>query len=280
LDKIMIAGVQMKPVLRRNRDNLDKILFNLKTASRQGAHLIVFPECALLGYVFNSRDAAVTFAETVPGSSTEKITELCNESGVYVIVGLLEIDGANCFNTAVLIGPHGVIGKHRKIHLPFLGVDRFLDRGNIPFSVYETAIGKIGMQICYDCSFPESSRIMTLLGADIIAVPTNWPDGRGKTSKYLVVARAYENKVHVVAVDRVGVEEGVKFIGQSKIVNAWGDIIAEAGIDEERIIYGEVNLADAREKHVVFIQGERELDFIHDRRPEMYSEIVNQQMKI
>jgi predicted amidohydrolase len=113
-----------------------------------------------------------------------------------------------------------------------------------------------------------------LLGADILALPTNWPEGRGKVAKYVVITRAYENKVHLVAANRVGSERRTKFVGLSKIINSWGDILAEASGEDEQIIYGEVSLAEAREKHIVFKAGEFELDFMHDRRPELYAEIT------
>ena len=272
-DRVKIAAVQMDPKIMRNRENLDKVLARIRTAAASGADLIVFPECALTGYVFTSREEAVPFMETIPGPSTSKLTDYCNVHGVHVIVGLLETDVDKCYNAAVLVGPQGLVGRYRKNHLPFLGVDRFIDPGNEPFTVHSTPIGNIGMHICYDCNFPESARIMALLGADILALPTNWPEGRGKIANFVVNTRAFENKVHLVAVNRVGKERGVRFIGSSKIIDAWGDTQAEAGGNEQQIIYAEVSLAEARQKRIVVKAGQFEVDFIHDRRPELYGEI-------
>lgn len=273
-DKVKIAAVQMAPEIMANRDNLDKVLLQTRNAANNEADLIVFPECALTGYVFASREEAIPFMETIPGASTDKLVAYCQELGVHIIIGLLEMDDNRCFNTAVLIGPQGLIGKYRKNHLPLLGVDRFLDPGDRPFAVYNTPIGNIGIHICYDVTFPESARVMTLQGADILALPANWPEGRMKIAKYVINTRAYENKVHVVAVDRVGEERGTRFIGNSKIVDAWGDTLAQAGSDDEQIIYADVSLADARQKRLVFKAGEFEMDFIHDRRPELYGDIA------
>ena len=273
-DKVKIAAVQMKPRIKHNRENLDNILMKTKIAACGGADLIVFPECALTGYVFSSRKEAIPYMETVPGLSTDELASYCRNLSVHVVVGLIEVDLDSCFNTAVLIGPKGLVGKYRKNHLPFLGIDRFLDSGNELFKVHKTPIGNIGLHICYDCNFPESARVMALMGADILALPTNWPEGRGKVAKYVVITRAFENKVHIVAADRVGIERGIKFIGQSKIINAWGDTLAEASMNDEQIIYGEVSLAESREKRIVFKAGEFELDFIHDRKPELYGEIT------
>ncbi|MGD9118554.1 MAG: carbon-nitrogen hydrolase family protein [Dehalococcoidia bacterium] len=273
-DKVKIAAVQMEPKIMKKSENLDKILLKTKTAAHGDADLITFPECALTGYVFTSRKEAMPYMETVPGPSTDKLASCCRELGVHVIVGLLEVDDDKCFNTAVLIGPAGLVGKYRKNHLPFLGIDRFLDAGDRSFTVYKTPIGNIGIHICYDCNFPESARVMTLLGADILALPTNWPEGAEKVANHIVIARAYENKVHLVAVNRVGSERGTKFIGLSKIIDVWGDTLVKAGSDDEQIIYGEVSPAEAREKRSVFKAGELELDFIGDRRPELYAEIT------
>ncbi len=273
-EKIRIAAVQTNPKLMKNSENLDEIILKTRTAASNGADLIVFPECALTGYVFTSREEAIPFMETIPGPSTNKLIDCCKELNVHVIFGLLEIDADKCFNAAALIGPQGLVGKYRKIHLPFLGIDRFVDPGDKPFQVYNTPIGNIGIHICYDCNFPECARIMTLLGADILVLPTNWPAGRGKVARYVVPTRAYENKVHLVAVDRVGSERDAKFIGTSKIVDIWGDTLAEAGSDDEEIIYAEVALADAREKHTDFKDGDFVVGFIGDRRPELYGKIT------
>ena len=276
-DRVKIAAVQMDPKITKNRENLDKVLLETRIAAKNGADLIVFPECALTGYVFSSREEVMPFTESIPGASTESLAAYCKELGVHVIVGLLEKDADKYYNAAVLIGPGGLVGKYRKTHLPFLGVDRFLDAGDEPFQVYKTPIGNIGINICYDCNFPEGARVMTLLGADIIVLPTNWPVGREKVPGYVINTRAFENNVHFVAADRVGNERGASFIGRSKIISASGDTLAEASSDKEETIYAEVSLMEARQKQVVFKPGEFEVNFIRDRRPELYGEVTKQQ---
>ena len=273
-DKVNIAAVQMDPKLKKKEDNLEKILLRAGEAAREGAELVVFPECSLTGYMFNSRKEALASAEVVPGPTTERLAALCQELNIHVVVGMLEADGDRCFNIAVLIGPQGLVGKYRKTHLPFLGADRFLDHGKNPFRVYRTPVGNIGMYICYDCNFPETARVMTLQGADILVLPTNWPDGRGNISLYVINTRALENRVFVVAADRVGTERSSKFLGMSKIANPLGDTLAEGSRENEEIIYAEVNLADARQKRFVIKPGEFELDLIGDRRPELYGRLT------
>ena len=274
-DRIKIAAAQVEPKLMKTSENLRSILHATKKAANNHADLIVFPECSLTGYIFSSRQEALPFAETIPGPSTEKLVYLCQKLKVYVIFGLLERANDKLFNAAVFLGPQGLIGKYRKNHLPFLGVDRFVDIGDQPFRVHRTPIGNIGLHICYDIAFPESSRVMALLGADILALPTNFPHGRGeKFITYIVSARAIENRVHVVSANRVGSERGVSFAGLSKIVDASGEILNLASPNREEIIYGEVSLELARQKHLTVIPGEYEVDCIEDRRPELYGVIT------
>jgi len=274
-NRIKIAVVQMEPKLMKSRENVESILSAAKEAAENHADLIVFPECSLSGYIFSSRQEALPFAETIPGPSTEKVASLCQELKVYVIFGLLEEHGDKLFNAAAFLGPRGFIGKYKKNHLPFLGVDRFVDIGDEPFQVYQTPIGNIGLQICYDVVFAESSRVMTLLGADILVLLANFPQGRGeKVITYVVSARAIENRVHVVSANRIGSERGFSFAGLSKIVDASGEILGLASRDEEQIIYGELSLESARQKHVTLIPGEYEVDHVEDRRPELYGVIT------
>ncbi len=276
-NKIKIAAVQMAPRLMKIRENLESILSAVRKATDNQANLIVFPECSLTGYVFSSRQEALSFAETIPGPSTEKITSLCQELKVYVIFGLLEKESDRLFNAAAFVGPQGLIAGYRKNHLPFLGVDRFVDIGDRPFQVHQTPIGNIGLQICYDIAFPESSRVMTLLGADVLALSTNFPRGRGEKYSHIISARAFENRVHLVSANRVGSERSCSFAGLSEIVDASGEILSLASPDKEEIIYGEVSLDSARQKHVTFIPGEWELDCIKDRRPELYGVITKRE---
>src|SRR6202030_44525 len=108
---------------------------------------------------------------------------------------------------------------YRKAHRPFLGVDRFTAPGDRPFAVHDLGGLRVGIHICYDGSFPESARVLTLLGADLVVLPTNWPPGAAGTAKYLVPARALENQVFYAAVNRVGTERGFAFIGRTRIID-------------------------------------------------------------
>ncbi len=268
-----VAAVQMDVKIGEKERNLARVLEFFGQAASAGAKLVVFPECALSGYCFTSRAEAEPAAETVPGAATDKIFEVARKTGASAVVGLLERAGAKLFNSAAVIGPGGLLGVHRKIHLLCLGIDRYDDPGDIPFPVFSASGAKLGVNICFDCSFPESGRVVKLKGAQVLAIPTNWP-ARSDTWQYVPKVRAIENHLYVVAADRVGVERGVNFVGRSQIINPNGDVLAEAGETEETILSAEIEPAASDDNRVVRIPGEYEFDRIAARRPETYGPIT------
>lgn len=269
-----IAAVQMEPKILEKERNTARCLELMRITAKEGAQLIIFPECALTGYCFTSLDEAIPAAEPIPGPSSDKIAALCQELNAYVVVGLLEKEEDRYYNAAILLGPQGLVGKYRKVHLPYLGIDRFLNHGNLPFTVYETELGRIGLLICYDASFSESSRVLALEGADIIVLPTNWPVGSETVPEFVIPSRALENHVFCVAVNRVGEERGFKFFGGSKICQWLGMAVEEGKLGEEDILYADIEPAEAREKRLVLSPGEFEVDFINHRRPEFYGRLT------
>lgn len=268
-----VAAVQMDVKIFEKDRNLEKILENLEAAARAGAKLVVFPECALTGYCFTSREEAWPSAEPVPGPATEKLFAAAKSLDCTAVVGLLEREGECVYNAAAVVGPEGILGAYRKLHLPCLGIDWFNRPGDKPFAVFETAHGKIGINICFDCSFPEAGRVLKLLGAQLLAIPTNWPVG-SDSWQHTPEVRATENHFHVAAADRVGEERGYRFAGHSKIVDFMGRVHAEAGDTEETILYAELDLGAADQNRVVRVPGQWEFDRIAARRPEMYGPIT------
>lgn len=269
-----VAGVQMDVCIGEKAKNLGRILDALHTTHAGGAQLVVFPECALTGYCFEDRAEAFALAETVPGESTRSVEAVCRETGQFAIFGLLERDRDRFFNACVLVGPDGIAGAYRKVHMPGLGVDKLADRGDRPFQVHAAGPARIGMHICYDGSFPESARVMALDGADLLVLPTNWPAAAICMAEHVVNARAHENHVYYMAVNRVGEERGFRFVGRSRICHPTGTIIAEAAHEEEAVFYADLDLALPRDKHLVRVPGKHEIDRWRDRRPEMYERIV------
>jgi predicted amidohydrolase len=127
----------------------------------------------------------------------------------------------------------GVIGVYDKAHLPCCGADKFTTHGNTGFCVFETALGRIGMLICYDLRFPEAAWALALRGADIIALPTNWPTGADTAPEFMVRARAFENRVFVVACNRVGEERGGRYIGHGCIAAPNGEHLLDLDIRQK-----------------------------------------------
>jgi predicted amidohydrolase len=187
---------------------------------------------------------------------------------------MLEADGSRVFNAAVLVGPEGVVGSYRKVHIPYLGVDRYTTPGDRPFAVHEAAGVRIGMNICYDAAFPEAARCLALLGADLIALPTNWPPGAECMAANSIASRAMENAVYYAAINRVGAEAGFTFIGRSSICAPNGSVLAAAGETGEQVLYADIDVALARRKHIVRVADKHEINRFADRRPEMYSPLV------
>jgi predicted amidohydrolase len=274
MDTFKIAAVQMDCRLMDKPANLEAIGSRMCEAAANGARLAVFPECITTGYCFTSKDEAWPSGEPIPGPTTDALVAMCRDEDIFAVVGLMETAGTDLFNATVLVGPNGLIGSYRKVHLPFLGVDRFTTTGTRPFAVHDIGGLRVGMAICYDSSFPESARCLMLAGADVIALSTNWPQGALRTAQLAPPMRALENHVYFAAVNRVGVERGVKFIGRSSIANPWGDFVAQSEDDAPTILYGLVDPALARQKHIVRIPGEYEVHRVRDRRPAMYGPLV------
>lgn len=269
-----IVGIQTACELGNVAANVALVQKKLHDAAKIGAKLAIFPECVLTGYAFESKEEALPFAEAVPGPSIDALAETCRKLGTWAVVGMLERDGDRLFNVAALIGPNGLHANYRKIHLPFLGVDRFTTPGDRPFEVHDIGGLKVGLSICYDGSFPETTRVLMLQGADLVVLPTNWPAGAESTVKHLVQCRALENHLFYAAVNRIGTERGTRYIGQSRIVNVNGDLLASAGPDEEVMLAAEIDPERARNKQIVRIPGKYMLHRVNDRRPDMYGPLV------
>ncbi len=274
MSRFKVAGVQMDIEFAQVKRNLQKMELKLTETVANGAALTVFPECTTTGYCFESIDEARQVGESLDGPSVARVREWCESKNTMVIFGFLEIENEHLYNSLALIGPSGVIGSYRKMHLPFLGVDRFTTPGDRPPEVFQTPDIRIGMNICYDSSFPESARILAIEGADLIALPTNWPPTSGLTADLIPNARALENHVYFMSVNRVGVERGFEFIGKSKICDPRGANLAFENHAEEAILYAEIDPAFARKKHLVSIPGAHEVHRINDRRPDLYRSLT------
>ncbi|HHV79182.1 MAG TPA: hydratase [Firmicutes bacterium] len=250
---VRVAVVQMEPVIGDKEANLAKSVSYINAAADNGATLIVLPELCNTGWVLNDREEAFSLAEPVPdGPTTKSWVELAAQRKVFIVAGITEREGPVLYNSSVLIGPEGYIGTYRKTHL--WGQEKlFFEPGNLGFPVFYTPLGRIAMLICYDAWFPEAWRLCALKGADIVCTCNNWvptrtqPEGEKPMANYVSMVAANVNSIFVAAADRIGVERGQPFIGQSIIVAPSGWIIAgPASVDKEEILYADCNLAGAR----------------------------------
>ncbi len=275
--RTVIACVQMEPIVGSKQANVDKSVRLIEEAAGRGATLVVLPELANSGYVFETREEAFEASEPVPGGPTcERWAAVAATHRLHVVAGICERDGHRLYNSAVVIGPQGYVGTFRKVHL-WGNENLFFEPGNLGFPVFATPIGRIGVGICYDGWFPETYRLCALQGADIVCVPTNWvpipgqDKGREAMANILCMAAAHSNSIFIAAADRVGVERGQPFEGQSVIVSYTGwPVAGPASRDKEEIILAEVDLGEARRMRNwnAFNQ------VLRDRRTDVYAEML------
>ncbi len=270
------AAIQMQPALMHPAANLAKVTSWIREAHARSARVAVFPECALTGYALSAEESAA-IAERVPGPRTEQLARVCDQLDMLAVVGTIESDEeGRCFNSAVLIGPQGVLGRYRKTHLPYLGVDRFLAAGDSIGPPVASASGRLGLLICYDLRLPEPARLLALAGAQVLVLPTAWPASARLYPEFLARARTAENGVYLVAANRIGEERGTQYLGRSLIAGPDGEILAEASPDQEEMLLAEIDLARSDQKKRVFSPGEYELDLFGDRRPDLYAPLASQ----
>jgi predicted amidohydrolase len=267
-----VCGVQMAPRRGESEANARITRSAIEAATREGARLVVFPEASLTGYVFHDKDSARAAAVEAAGPELAGVAEACRVADAWAVVGAIERDGDLLHNSLFLVGPERIVGRYRKIHTLCLGVDRFTTPGSEPPPVFETPLGRIGLNICYDGSFPETGRALKLGGAQLIVLSTNWPNLRLKREQVRI--RAYENHVNYLAVNRVGIEEEVAFHGGTMAADPSGEMIAEIG-DGPGFLHVEFDMNAADVTRVVEVGGEYEYDYVADRRPDMYGKLTD-----
>jgi N-carbamoylputrescine amidase len=278
---VRVAVVQFDPQVGiNNREtNLQRSLALAQEAVDGGANLIVLPELSNAGYFFSSRQDAFEHAESVPdGRSVQAWIDFARQQQVFLVAGLAEREGMRLFNTGVLVGPDGFIGKYRKAHLWNLEKLWFTP-GDVGFPVFETSIGRIGLLICWDIWFPEVPRILSQQGADIICSLNNWVwtppplfDDAGKCmASYLTMTAAHVNNVFIAAASRIGEERGARYLGCSLIAgtNGW-PIGAVASADQQEILFADIDLTSSRSAAIW-----NNLNDLHrDRRADLYDQML------
>lgn len=274
---VMIAAAQMNPQIGNLEANLKSTLRLIDEAAEHGADLIVLPELCNTGYAFASLQELDAAAEPVPGGhTTEAWLEKAIQKEIYIAAGIAEKEGAHIYNSAVVIGPEGFIGTYRKNHL-WYNEKLFFQPGNLGFPIFDLPFGKLGIQICYDFFFMEGTRILALKGADIIAVPTNWPTGSNTWDErgycmgdYRAMVNSNANKVYIACSNRIGDERGISFKGGSIITGPGGwPLAGPSAQDKEVILYADIDIMEGRKERLLNLD-----ESIKDRREDLYDTLL------
>lgn len=268
---MLVAACQLAPSI--GAPDLDALAAAVREAVGRGARLVVLPELAACGYVL--RDAAEARAAADADVATVALVRaLSAELGCVVVAGVAERDGEAVFNNAVVVDGGDVLARYRKAHLWGREPELFTP-GDGPPAVVDTAAGRIGVMICYDLEFPEWARLAADAGAEILAVPANWPllpvpAGERPLEVIKAQAAAGYYRVHVVVADRCGHERGVDWTGGSLICGADGYLragpaTAPGEIARPAVLVADVDPALARDKSLGWYN-----DTVTDRRPDLY----------
>ena len=260
----------------------------LHEAAARGATLAVLPELCTISYDFHARGDIDPRAESLDGPSVIGWAAIARETGMHIVAGFPERAaderpaggrvGDRLYNSAVVIGPAGVIGTYRKAHLYHFERDIFTP-GDGGFQVWDTPPGRVGVLICYDLRFAEAVRLLLLRGAQILCVPTTWTD-RGKPeawdargwcgADYLAAGHAYGNRLWVACANRAGMDGTVRTLGCSAIFAPSGLVAAgPATPTGDQVLVADLDVArvDAR-------RATPEMDLVRDRRPELYGDLA------
>jgi predicted amidohydrolase len=266
----MRVGVyQNHPEFGETQANVAKAVLDLSSIDAQ---LVVLPELFNTGYQFVSMQEMDSLAESIPsGDTCRAMISLARDRDMFLVFGLAEKDGTRFYNSAVLVGPDGFIGKYRKTHLFFEEKDFFYP-GDTGFNVYDIGLARIGIMICFDWWFPEAARALALGGADIICHSSNLVLPHCQKAMEI---RALENGLFAITANRVGTEsrggkEPLTFTGESQIVDNSGKIRVKMSVTETGSAWAVIDPEEARNKSI----SSRNDRFI-DRRPECYDILMD-----
>ncbi len=279
--RVARVGIIQMAMSESRAENLARAEGFVADAAAQGASLVVLPELFADRYFPQRMDPArYDLAEPVPeGPVSRAVAGMARRHGVAVIGGAYERAAeGRLFNTALAVGADGELaGRYRKVHIPHgPGYEEkfYFTPGDLGFQVVKVADVSTGLAICWDQWFPETGRSLALQGAELVVFPTaigsepNEPDFSSKDAWQMACrAQALFNQVFVAAVNRTGTEELLTFYGGSFVCDPWGNVLAEAGEQDEGALVADCDLA--------LVRGARELfQFYRDRRPDAYGPLV------
>ena len=267
------------PIEKIKKSMIDKHVALIEQAAKKGAQVVCLQELFYGPYFCCDQDTKwYSLVEKIPDGPTVKLMcDLARRLKLVLVVPMYEEDMPGVYyNSAAVIDADGkYLGKYRKMHIPHVAPgfwEKFFFRpGNLGYPVFDTAVGKVGVYICYDRHFPDGARCLGLNGAEIVFNPSATVAG---LSEYLwkleQPAHAVANQYFVGAINRPGYEEPWRmgeFYGQSYFCDPRGKILAEASRDKDEVVVADLNLDMIREVRNTW-------QFFRDRRPESYGEIV------
>ena len=266
-----IVCQQLAPRIGNLDANRELSLNAIAAAVQDRADVIVLPELMTSGYVFESAQEAASIAIGAGDPLLREWGTAASRGDAVVIGGFCERgEDGRIYNSAAVVDGSGVIGVYRKVHL----WDReklWFTPGDAPPRVFDTRAGRIGVIVCYDLEFPEMTRTLALAGAELIAVPTNWPlvarpEGERPPEVTIAMAAARINRVSIACCDRVGTERGEEWTGGTSIVDENGWVLAsQTGKGPARAL---LDLTKSHDKSLT-----RLADVFGDRRPEFYGAV-------
>ncbi len=261
-----IGYIQTSPLFgdkKYNFEEIEKLISGIK------ADLLVLPELFATGYTFVSKKEAVSLAESQEGETAQFLINIAQSTGAIVIGGFIEKEGEKVYNAGIMVSNKGVIGSYRKIHL-YYKEKLWFSPGNKPLKVFNVDGVKVGIMICFDWIFPETTRILALLGADIIAHPANLVLPYCQKA---MITRCIENRVFAITSNRIGEEkrgdDRFKFTGKSQITSYDGEILSSAPEDKNYVVIIDIDIQKARDKKLNEFN-----DLFENRRVEFYNPIV------
>ncbi|WPU99154.1 carbon-nitrogen hydrolase [Mucilaginibacter sp. cycad4] len=280
--KVQIGQVQMKCIANK-QENLEKAILMIRDAASKGAQIICLPELFTTAYFLETEDP-VNFeaAEPVPGQSTQTLSMLSAELGVVIVASFFELDNnGKYYNTAAVIDADGkYLGKYRKMHIADTAELRekfYFSPGDEGYKVFKTQFATIGVLIGWDQWYPEATRIVSLMGAELLICPTSlgWSVNMDATLgseqiqgwQTIVRGHAVANAIPIVSTNKVGEEAGIKFSGNSLLTDAFGGIVRQGSIDNEEVIVQQVDTDDTEHYRIHW-------PFFRDRRIDSYAELT------
>ena len=253
--------------------NVEKSIAAVRKAADDGARMVVFPELGFEPFYpqHQATPGARDLAEPVPGPITDRFSTLAAELDLVMVLNLFERDGDHCFDCSPVIDADGtLLGKTRMLHVadfPGFREKGYYSQGTREVEVFRTAVGSVGVAICYDRHFPEYMRALALAGADLVVIPQagaveEWPPGMFEAE---VRTAAFQNGYFAALCNRVGAEERITFGGASFVAGPDGALLAQAPAGQDAILLTDLDwgtLDDAPARRL----------FLPDRLPEVYEE--------